>query len=237
MKVLVLGDVHTVWDDLNVVIAKAFRRHPDISHMVQVGDFGYHWPGVNAFAISRGYYPMGRQDEFYDKATTVPFYWLDGNHEQHDKLDMEQGSFQPTMIYQPRGSIALLDDRRALFFGGASSIDRAHRTEYLTWFRQESITNGQLINALKQQGPVDIMFSHDYPSCVQYKHSYKDTFGHADREALEITRQHFRPRFSIFGHHHEYDCGEDGGTIWACAPIIESREYLIWDGEEIIHEC
>jgi predicted phosphodiesterase len=236
MKILVLGDVHACWFDLNQVIAKAFNKHPNITHIIQVGDWGYAFPGVKPFTINEAAYIYADQDPNYRRAKQTPFYWLDGNHENFDQLDEDKGAWQSGMTYMPRGSVATLGDKRAMFFGGAASIDKQYRIEHISWWPQETMSESQIKHALSQPGPIDIMFSHDYPLACKYSQSYKGEFGRREREALEIIRQHFKPRFAIFGHHHEFDCGENDGTLWACSPIIESHEYLIWDGDSIIHE-
>src|SRR6185436_2239841 len=137
MKVLILGDVHGVWGDLNIVINAALQQHPDITHLIQVGDFGYAWPGGKPFKFSKSF----MDDCTYEKARSLPFYWIDGNHENHDQLEKDQGAYQPRMIYMPRGSVTdMLDDddtdKRAMFFGGASSIDKAHRIQGKSWWPQ-----------------------------------------------------------------------------------------------------
>lgn len=229
MKILILGDTHGQWGDLNIVIARALRKHPDITAFVQVGDMGYAWPGGQPFKFLKTY----MDDALLEKAESTPFYWLDGNHENHDQLDADGGAYQPNMIYQARGSIRELDEgKRAMFFGGASSIDKSMRIEGKSWWPQESIKYGQVLSALQQPGPIDIMFSHEYPSAFQYR-SYEDNFGKGDQDALEALRLNFRPKFWIFGHHHHFEQGECEGTKWMCAPIIDAQVPILWDGTRL----
>lgn len=229
MKILILGDVHGYWGDLNITIARALRQHPDIDRLIQVGDFGYAWPGTKPFTFLKTF--MDKQ--LRAKASSLPFHWLDGNHENHNQLDADGGAWQPGMIYQARGSICELGDKRAMFFGGASSIDASMRIPEVSWWRQECITYGQTLAALEKDGPIDIMFSHEFPLAFPYG-SYKKEFGRADKQALDALRQKFKPKFWVFGHHHEYQYGETEGTQWACAPCIEYRHAILWDGTSII---
>jgi len=168
------------------------------------------------------------------KATALPFDWLDGNHENHNKLDADQGALHPMMTYRPRGSIVDFSEPygRAMFFGGASSIDKADRILDKSWWEQESIKYGQVLKALEQQGPLNIVFSHEHPLAAQY-HGYKEYFGKGDKQALDALREHFKPKFWVFGHHHKYQYGEVDGMQWACAPIIESHKAILWDGDEL----
>lgn len=232
MKLLIFGDTHTDWTAFNITIARAIERHPDATALIQVGDLGYAWPKTKPFSLDK----RRLTDEQLKIVKSVPFYWIDGNHENHDQLDLDQGASQPGMTYCNRGTIIEHEGFKLLFFGGASSIDKHYRTEHVSWWRQESITDAQIRRALEKQERVDIMFSHDYPAIFPYK-SYKDNFGANDRNALETLRLHFRPRFSVFGHHHEFQQGLTDGTHWACAPCIgETNNYIVWDGESLKHE-
>lgn len=245
MKLLILGDVHGYWEDLNIVMARAIRLHPDITHFVQVGDFGYAWPGAKPFKFYKQYW----EDADLKKAKSIPFHWLDGNHENFAQLEIDQGASQPDMIYQPRGSTkrfecgveeagpgiphGFVHFKTAMFFGGASSIDKDMRIQDKSWWPQESITYKQTIDAMNQEtDAVDIMFSHEFPIAFPYG-SYKEDFGRSDKQALEALRVRFKPKFWVFGHHHKYGSGETQGCKWACAPIIESRQALLWDGDDL----
>jgi len=220
---------------LNATIAKALRRHPDITHIVQVGDFGYGWPQTKPFKISHGYYET---DELFERALKMPFFWLDGNHENHDLLEADHGASQSNTFYCPRGSVIEFklptrEVRRAMFFGGASSIDKKYRIEGVTWWPQESITYSQTQRAIESHNEVDIVFSHERPSAFNYKHNFKEGFGESDKNALEAIREVFKPPFWCFGHYHDYDRGEHDGTQWVCCPIIDDRSYTIWDGDSL----
>lgn len=228
MKILILGDVHACWGDLNIVIARALRKHPDIDYMVQVGDLGYAWPGVKPFKFLKTF----MEDDLLEKASRIPWHWLDGNHENHNQLDADGGGWQPGMIFQPRGSVVNFGEAKAMFFGGASSIDKEYRVQGTSWWPQEAITYGQILSALEHQGPIDIMFSHEFPLAFKYG-SYKKEFGKGDKQALDALRVQFRPKWWIFGHHHTYQAGETEGTQWACAPCIEEHQAILWDGDSL----
>lgn len=234
MKTLILGDVHGEWGDLNITMARAMRLFPDIQRFVQVGDFGYAWPGSKPFT----FLPTFWDNADLEKAKSLPFHWLDGNHENHNQLDADSGAYQPDMIYQPRGSTHIFKDedggefKRAMFFGGASSIDKDSRIQDKSWWPQESIQYGQVMRTLENTEQIDIMFSHEFPLAFPYG-SYKKEFGRADKQALDALREKFRPKFWVFGHHHTYQAGTTEGTEWACAPCIEERQSLLWDGDSI----
>jgi predicted phosphodiesterase len=239
MKILILGDVHGEWGELNIVVARALRRHPDITALVQVGDFSYAWPGRQPFVWLKKYW----DNADFDCVQAIPFYFLDGNHENHDQLDLDHGAFQSNMIYMPRGSIntfhtgdGLAPARRAMFFGGATTpaFDMHNRIQGVSYWPQESIKYRQVEEALRAEGPIDIMFTHDHPSSFPYR-KYDNAYGKADQDFLEVLRKHFKQKFHVFGHHHDFKQGETDGTQWACAPVINSKEAILWDGDSLQH--
>lgn len=227
MKTLILGDTHGCWGELNIVIVRALRQHPDIERMVQVGDFGYAWPGTKPFRFLKTF----MDPSCIAKAEAIPFDWLDGNHENHNQLDADGGAWQPGMTYRPRGSISEFGDKRAMFFGGASSIDKAHRVQDKSWWPQESITYAQVMRALEAEGPIDMIISHEFPVAFPYG-SYKKEFGRSDKQALDALREKFKPKWWFFGHHHNFQEGETEGTKWMCAPCIEHYQAILFDGED-----
>lgn len=232
MKVLILGDVHCYWDDLNITIGKALQDHPDITDIVQVGDFGYGWRDVQPFEFN----PRFLSDEELALLEKIQCRWLDGNHEHHDKLDEDQGAWQPGWEYMRRGSTCSFGELTGMFFGGAASIDKASRTPHISWWPQEVITYGQVREALAagHQG-IDVVFSHEHPTTVPYSSTrYSSDFGKSDKDLLEVLRQSYQPDFWFFGHHHAGDRGRVGKMEWVCCPIIESRQYTIWTGNTII---
>lgn len=240
MKIAIFGDVHAEWSKLNFTLFKALNKHPDITHFVQVGDLGYAWPRTKPFEIDRrmaNTMVVDASDKVFERAKQIPFYFLEGNHENFTILDMDKGASQPGMIYQPRGSTVDFGYPlgRSMFFGGASSIDKHHRIEGISWWPQESITEEQVLLGLSQKGPIDIMFSHEFPAPFEYS-TWKDDFGIADRIALERVRSQFNPKFYVFGHHHNFAEGEYDGTKWMCTNIIDDLTYIIYDGYDLKHE-
>ena len=233
MKFLILGDVHGHWTEMNVTIAKAVRAHPDITHIVQVGDFGYGW-GDAYFKASKGFF-SDEEMAIYDNAEKL---WVDGNHENYTKLDVDKGAWQPNWKHMPRGSVLEVDQYRVMFFGGAASIDKAWRTEGVSWWAQEAITYGQVQKTLNEvEGPIDALFTHEHAERVpysdnRYKHDHAES--KSNRQMLQALVDKFQPSFHFFGHHHYADRGMIGEMEWACCPIIESHAYTIWTGESII---
>ena len=216
-KVLILGDIHTHWEVADETIAKALVEHPDITHIIQCGDMG------------DGFY-----DRRWEPKTNLPIHWCDGNHEDFTKIDARD--FNPRLIYQPRGSVLQIGDINYMFMGGAHSIDKNCRIIFKSWWPQEDITQQQLDEALSYSGNIDVIISHERPfnfDMPPFLNGYVkgDTW---NRRCLEVLHDKFRPRFWFHGHHHWGWVNKQHGTSMIACPIIESRQYAIFDGKGII---
>jgi hypothetical protein len=237
---LLLGDLHGCWDHTNIVIADAMHHFDDITHIIQLGDFGYGWPGITPLKFSRSFL----DDEQIDKLDNdIQCLFLDGNHENFSKLNDDNGAWQPGWKYMSRGSVLEIPNEdgeviRVMFYGGATSPDMYHRTPYVSWWPQEAISYGATRRVIAEtKGPIHALFSHDHPKSVPYsdnKYGPNNKIGESDRTSLEAIRQAFKPQWSFFGHHHKGNYGIVDGMQWTCCPIIDSRAWTIWDGENII---
>lgn len=222
MKLAIFGDVHCEFGELNRQIGVALKEHPDITHIIQVGDFGDGWPGKERFK-----YKFMR-----------PLYWLPGNHENWDLLEADYTHPDLYVNYMPPGSVLEIENCRILFFGGATSIDKQRRTPHVSWWSQESISYGEIQRTLDTvKPPVDIIFSHEHPASFPYSErrysKESQNVGKSDRAALDVLLKHYNPKFWFFGHHHIFDTGETNGTKWYCCPNVDGieKKCLIFDGE------
>lgn len=220
MKTLVLGDIHGVWGPANKLITKASKRHGPFTHAFQVGDMGEGWPGEK-----KPWRPL------FD-----PIHFCDGNHDNHPRLRSEGGLGNDKLIYQRRGSVLEIEGYRVLFFGGADSHDREHRTEGVDWWREETITYSEMqyvLDGLKDQSPIDVVVTHDRPQCFPCPLGNSWRAGIASRQALEALYYEVRPKFWFFGHYHEPRYGQFEDTQWICLPRIERGGYAIWHGDTV----
>jgi len=128
MKILALGDSHCDAKYLDRAVRVASREGCDA--LLQLGDFGYfeHLPEGRKFLQLLEFYLAQASRE---SGTDLLFYWIDGNHDNHEMLwdkygvgkdGISNGEFVPIrdhIIYIPRGHRWEWDGTRFLACGGA----------------------------------------------------------------------------------------------------------------------
>ena len=165
-SVLLVGDLHG-----NVpALRAAFKTAADYraSAIIQLGDFGFGWDIDGARRCSFSF-RAARYAETYG----VPLYFLDGNHENFDRL--EEIAIDPAtglrpifdgVTHLPRSSTLTIAGTRFRAFGGAYSVDIDHRTPHKSWWVQETVTDDDVERAIAA-GPADVFVSHDVPAGTQ----------------------------------------------------------------------
>lgn len=207
-KVLFVGDTHGEIELINKAVVLAQRAN--CKRIVQVGDFGY-FPNI---------YP-----EFIESLNSkIPFYFIDGNHDDHSVLPHEAEGIVnlrelehevENFYYIPRGLALNWGESNILFMGGANSVDKEHRTLGIDWWDTEEISYGDYQIASDNQyiwEKVDIIVSHECPrtEAIRYKGEGNDYSSRAIGELIEL----FNPWLLIHGHHHRsYILKTEGGTV------------------------
>jgi len=114
-----------------------------------------------------------------------------------------------------------------LYVRGAFSIDRAHRTEGVDWWRDEELDLRQchdlidFVGVSKRGSGIRAVVSHDCPQSVNehvFGHSEKSRTGQVLQRVLEICT----PKLWVFGHHHRSVCETIGGTTFRCLDELEA---------------
>lgn len=213
-RVLVAGDTHGNVEHFQYLADQAVNH--GCQAIVQVGDWGYTWPGREHERVAAVQGMLRRAG--------LTLFWLDGNHDNFTHLDYigALDADEPVVIadditYLPRGCVWEWSGVRFMSLGGAVSIDKARRIPGLSWWPEETLTLAQVEKA-KARGPVDVMLCHDAPSGVrslqrylnrmteEFRVPYKiDEASEANRALVREVADAVRPALLIHGHyHHRY---------------------------------
>lgn len=168
MKICLIGDTHGRTKSLLKIIEASYNY--EIDCFFQLGDFGFTMtPKLEKSLL-----------EVIDPALSargVPLYWLDGNHENFERmqeldLDRHAPAFQDitdNIIYSGRGNRFCWDDVWFCSYGGAISVNQDKLIPMLSWWREEEI-NYDHISSFNQ--PIDVLLSHDSPVGSSYLQAY-----------------------------------------------------------------
>lgn len=162
----VVGDTHgdrDLWlNKIEPVLGKG-------DTVIVAGDFGFGFPGREHIL----------EERFYDRLATRNYtvLFVDGNHENFDLLATYPVSeycggkvqvIRPNLLRLMRGEIYRPEDFSLFAFGGGYSLDKAMRTEGLSWWAGEMPSEEEYQNARenlkKAGGRVDFIVTHTAPS-------------------------------------------------------------------------
>jgi Icc-related predicted phosphoesterase len=197
--VLLVGDLHGNTD----VAINAIEYAADLGvfGVIQLGDFGY-WPRVN-----RDF--MGTVERTAKRCNVVVAF-LDGNHEDHESLASFENSDH--VAHLKRGESFPLHGYKWLAIGGAASIDYQHRTEGISWFREETLSREDIARAMDHTN-VQVVVAHNAPHGVPKLEAFKEKTAHlwspeglayseGDQKLYGALRDHLLPYYWYHGHFH-----------------------------------
>lgn len=224
-KVLIVGDTHG--DSKFVSNIHKNARSYEVDTIVQLGDFGYNFDRNLVASIAAW---LSRDPEH-------KWYWLDGNHDHHDFIEQvilanepapdspvnmggmqfHNVEFPDRMYYLPRGSTFTIGERRCMALGGAFSIDRHYRKEFVSWWPQELIRDADVRHAIDNGKDIDVMFCHDTPPTewveeqLTLKGYKSDATSAYNRLMVGHVVENVHPKELYHGHYHwRYD------TLYEC---------------------
>jgi Icc-related predicted phosphoesterase len=208
-RFLFLGDSH---GDLPYVASAVKRARLHGAEIIQLGDFGFIWPGVTRI--------KQLSEILVEHGVTLRF--VDGNHEDHPQLRKHVKTctgvmIAPRVIYQPRGSVHEYEDgTRFLFCGGAPSIDEESRVVGKSWWPEEVITTAEFEHALSATGPIHVLVTHDAPGYPP-GFSAKGTLRYQALQKLSMQRvdaliKRHQPKLHVHGHWHTRATTHRGNT-------------------------
>lgn len=194
MKILFLGDTHANIKLVNQAVNVS--KNTKIDLIIQVGDFGYFPNLIPTFL-----------EQFN---SSVPFYFIDGNHEDHLSLKAYQELDTPievkdNLFYCPRGIIHKIEGYNFLFMGGATSIDWRVRTPGVDYFTEENISQGQLMRCqsrLSNYSKIDVMVTHESPYLPPGIKPFEGTERDSNKLAIKLLYEEVKPSLLVHGHYH-----------------------------------
>lgn len=167
-RIILTGDLHAQIDRL-LWIDDSEMTKDDI--VIVLGDFGLVWYDRPA--------TIKQLEMLGEKKFTTAF--VDGNHENFslikklEKLafwkDGYIGVLPGNVLHLMRGEIYNINGKRIGVCGGANSADKSWRTENVSWWAAEEITDedvenfkANLFNGDERNNKIDIMLSHTCPT-------------------------------------------------------------------------
>lgn len=209
-RIFVTGDCHGNLTKIIDFIHKFDLKLGD--SIIVLGDMGLFWRNDQKDAEYNIKY-------YEDNCNGVHLYWLDGNHENFDiiktwdinkKYEYDNSNY---IHYCPRGFITNIEltngaIKKALFVGGADSIDKFLRTEHLSWWKDETITDEDIKDI---SGQYDYVFTHCCPySIFNNNKVYLCTLDnitesnaiHQSEKMLEELKNNINTKNWWFAHYH-----------------------------------
>ena len=132
-------------------------------YLIVCGDFGLLWHKDKTYQYLLDFYTSRK----------YTLLWVDGNHCNHDWLiNMPISTWHGGKVHMIGDNIIHLniDGYKFIAIGGAKSIDKAHRTEFIDWWSQEEMCFSEqqhVLNKLDEYNwEVDYVLSHAAPRTI-----------------------------------------------------------------------
>lgn len=157
--IYIVGDLHGNFARLDNI--KQYLTPDDI--LIQVGDFGF-YPEI-----------MKEWKNFFSELP-CKLYAIDGNHEDFVYLSQfsknEPTEILPNLFYVPRGTVMEIEGWLFGFLGGGESVDKAHRVENVSWWKEEQITDDDVQKLLHNVNgrTLDYLITHVPPKFTILSH-------------------------------------------------------------------
>lgn len=205
-RFFITGDIHGDVARLILFIQRMKLKSGD--KICVLGDAGILWRNDKKDTD----YIVKYWDEY---SNGVELYFIDGNHENFNLLNSlpvdenNMGIVSDKIHYLRRGCVYEINGKRILSCGGADSVDWYRRTEGLSWWKEETISQADIDRV--PAGHYDYVFTHCCPRSIFENNKVylitlanidQDVVNHCSEDMLEklinkITFDHF-----YFGHYH-----------------------------------
>ena len=220
MSVFITGDVHGYpirFDQPNLEALGLSLTKNDI--VIICGDFGLPWYGDE------------EEERCLNWLAAKPFeiLFIDGNHENFDLLyqfpvEERYGGrvrrLRKNIFHLMRGEVYEIEGKKYFAFGGASSADKHTREEGISWWKEETHSQEEYKNALKNLVKVDFnvdyVVTHTVPTCFLGNVEFKKQGAGECPVAIMlddlVKRLCYRKWFA--GHFHVHYEDEKNNVVW-----------------------
>lgn len=211
--VFFVGDLH---GSTSIIIdVDRVAKQQNISHVIQVGDFGLGWPG-----------PRDKAIEYFEKNANEGPQWIValGNHDNYTLFPPDKEHIIGRVKIVSRNHVEIIDNKKYLFLGGAVSSDSIHRKLNKSIWLEEAPSQEDMdifISKIEIEKP-DIIVTHDGPHECYHENNINFF---TQRSTKELSRFYKNVRkYALhagvkwfYGHHHEllrnesdFCCGLNG---------------------------
>lgn len=150
-KIHITGDIHGEIEKLT-----SYHKTKPNDIVIIAGDFGVIWNNETDSKLNI------LQKNAEEKK--ILYLFIDGNHENFNKLNSypeitlfgdKAGQIRANIYHLKRGRIYTINEHKFFCFGGATSIDKAQRTPYLSWWPEEECNSQERRQAIKNLKKID----------------------------------------------------------------------------------
>lgn len=215
--ILITGDIHARVDAITYVDNLA--KELGIETVVQVGDWGGHWRGLNEVC------PV---DKYFATRTEGPtWYTCGGNHENYtaiEQLPEVNGwrEIHPEVHFASRPAFLYELDMSWCFMGGAESTDCHHRLPEFTWWERETPTDKEMYEfaAVLKAAKPEVLITHDVHTNHRPQRDGYCAFSNktSDHTARGLTAAYdaapTKPQWWFYGHHHDLSNSRNAETAF-----------------------
>lgn len=199
-----IGDVHARFGEYLYLT-------DDVEESIQVGDFGV------------GFVPYDFFEHVVFKNVSTKHKFIRGNHDDPTYL----GDIQQYHILNSHFIEDGTYEDDMFFCGGAHSIDKHLRTEWINWWRREELAWDEADRAIEkyENNKPSIMITHDCPFDIMLElFNYSRTFPNSTQTMLQEMWNIHKPKLWVFGHHHASRDVVIDGCRCVCLAELEAKD-------------
>ena len=145
--IAILGDTH---GDIDIAKVKDAYEHFDkkskdkTDYLIICGDFGFFFHQKDSYSAVK---MEEKLTKIYSRKNTIVLF-IDGNHENFNRLFSDEfpevemfgasvKKIRENIFYLKRGRVYNIEGKTFFTMGGGYSIDKANRTEHISWWKEE----------------------------------------------------------------------------------------------------